>query len=99
MLDGYLDKMIKSNHTGRFMNCKAVLAVTAIMMASISLVNAQEGFLFRFDKPNSARPWQTVNDGVMGGRSDGRFGGQITHGKNWIDSRDRYFNTPIHPSL
>lgn len=55
------------------MNCKAVLAVTAIMMASISLGNAQDGFLFRFDKPNSARPWQTVNDGVMGGRSDGRF--------------------------
>jgi len=29
--------------------------------------------LFKFDKPEAAKPWQTVNDGVMGGRSDGRF--------------------------
>ena len=29
--------------------------------------------LFKFDDPNSGRPWQTVNDGVMGGRSEGRF--------------------------
>ncbi|MCA9073366.1 MAG: CIA30 family protein [Planctomycetaceae bacterium] len=27
--------------------------------------------LFTFDK--DAKPWQTVNDGVMGGRSRGRF--------------------------
>ncbi len=29
--------------------------------------------LFAFDQPESAKAWQTVNDGVMGGRSDGRF--------------------------
>ena len=29
--------------------------------------------LFKFDDPNAAKPWQTVNDGVMGGRSNGRF--------------------------
>lgn len=29
--------------------------------------------LFSFDKPDSAKQWQVVNDGVMGGRSDGRF--------------------------
>ena len=29
--------------------------------------------LFSFNDPESTRQWQTVNDGVMGGRSDGRF--------------------------
>ena len=29
--------------------------------------------LFTFAKPNTAAQWQTVNDGVMGGRSEGRF--------------------------
>jgi monofunctional biosynthetic peptidoglycan transglycosylase len=29
--------------------------------------------LFRFDKADASQQWQTVNDGVMGGRSDGRF--------------------------
>src|SRR6056297_2416873 len=29
--------------------------------------------LFSFDKRETARSWQTVNDGVMGGRSVGRF--------------------------
>jgi NADH dehydrogenase [ubiquinone] 1 alpha subcomplex assembly factor 1 len=29
--------------------------------------------LFAFDSPDVAKQWQTVNDGVMGGRSDGRF--------------------------
>ncbi len=55
------------------MNRKAVLAVTLFAMANLSLVKAQDRFLFRFDKPDSAKPWQTVNDGVMGGRSEGRF--------------------------
>ncbi len=29
--------------------------------------------LFTFDEPEAAAQWQTVNDGVMGGRSEGRF--------------------------
>lgn len=29
--------------------------------------------LVDFQNPDAARQWQTVNDGVMGGRSDGRF--------------------------
>lgn len=29
--------------------------------------------LFAFDQSDAAKQWQTVNDGVMGGRSDGRF--------------------------
>ena len=29
--------------------------------------------LFSFDNSDATAPWQTTNDGVMGGRSDGRF--------------------------
>ena len=29
--------------------------------------------LFAFDKAEAASQWQTINDGVMGGRSDGRY--------------------------
>ena len=34
---------------------------------------AEDRVLFKFDNPEAAKAWQTVNDGVMGGRSDGRF--------------------------
>ena len=34
---------------------------------------AEDRILFKFDDPEAAKPWQTVNDGVMGGRSVGRF--------------------------
>lgn len=43
------------------------------VMAAFSGAAAEERILFRFDKLDSAKPWQTVNDGVMGGRSVGRF--------------------------
>lgn len=42
-------------------------------MASSVVAEAKERVLFSFDKPDSAKPWQTVNDGVMGGRSVDRF--------------------------
>ena len=29
--------------------------------------------LFNFDNADAAKQWQSVNDGVMGGRSDGEF--------------------------
>jgi NADH dehydrogenase [ubiquinone] 1 alpha subcomplex assembly factor 1 len=34
---------------------------------------AEDRVLFKFDDAEAAKTWQTVNDGVMGGRSDGRF--------------------------
>jgi NADH dehydrogenase [ubiquinone] 1 alpha subcomplex assembly factor 1 len=34
---------------------------------------AEDRLLFSFDTPEAAQGWQAVNDGVMGGRSDGRF--------------------------
>jgi transforming growth factor-beta-induced protein len=36
--------------------------------------------LFSFDNSDAAAQWQTTNDGVMGGRSDGRF--RINEGRN-----------------
>lgn len=48
-----------------------LIAVEATAQADQSDVNGRT--LFRFDQPDSAQAWQTVNDGVMGGRSVGRF--------------------------
>ena len=49
------------------------LAAMLFLMATVSVAEAEQRFLFRFDQPESAKQWQSVNDGVMGGRSDGRF--------------------------
>lgn len=38
-----------------------------------SLALGDDRILFQFDQGNAANAWQTVNDGVMGGRSSGRF--------------------------
>ncbi|QDV45863.1 Carboxylesterase [Stieleria neptunia] len=38
-----------------------------------SSVIAEDRVLFKFNDADAAMAWQTVNDGVMGGRSDGRF--------------------------
>ena len=38
-----------------------------------STLLAEERVLFEFAKPAASRDWQSVNDGVMGGISDGRF--------------------------
>ena len=45
-------------------------------------VLAEDRVLFRFDDADTAKAWQTVNDGVMGGRSDGRF--KINDDKNMV---------------
>jgi NADH dehydrogenase [ubiquinone] 1 alpha subcomplex assembly factor 1 len=46
----------------------AFLSVNAVTDSTPAARN-----LFSFNNPEAAREWQTVNDGVMGGRSDGRF--------------------------
>ena len=48
------------------------------LIATVSV--AEERILFSFDQPESPNPWQTVNDGVMGGLSQGRF--KINDDKN-----------------
>ena len=37
------------------------------------LADDKDRVLFSFDKDEAAKAWTTVNDGVMGGRSVGRF--------------------------
>jgi len=37
------------------------------------IAGAEDRTLFKSENAEDAKPWQTVNDGVMGGRSDGRF--------------------------
>ena len=56
------------------MKRKTLLAVLSIVLMSTPLMaNNTDSVLFSFDKAEVAKQWQTVNDGVMGGRSDGRF--------------------------
>ncbi|MGY8771658.1 MAG: CIA30 family protein [Pirellulales bacterium] len=56
------------------------LLLLFILTVSPSLADEKDRMLFKFDKPEAAKPWQSVNDGVMGGRSDGRF--KINKDKN-----------------
>ncbi|WP_246151986.1 CIA30 family protein [Rubripirellula reticaptiva] len=55
------------------MNRTTIFAAMLFVIAAVSVAEAEERVLFGFDQPESAKAWQTVNDGVMGGRSDGRF--------------------------
>lgn len=51
-----------------------LLTVLLFGMTKASMAADDEGrILFDFAKPDAAQAWQPVNDGVMGGVSDGRF--------------------------
>ncbi|MDX2036181.1 MAG: CIA30 family protein [Isosphaeraceae bacterium] len=52
-----------------------VLVLIVVAWGALSGGAAAEGerMLFDFSKPESAKSWQPVNDGVMGGVSQGRF--------------------------
>lgn len=52
---------------------RTVQFATIVLLAFANVTNAQDRILFSFDVPGSAKPWQIVNDGVMGGRSSGTF--------------------------
>ncbi len=56
----------------QFMNLRSTVGLLLLVFLS-SATQAEQRVLFRFDQPQSAQPWRTVNDGVMGGRSVGRF--------------------------
>lgn len=53
--------------------------LTTILLSAFMSVNAVVDSaptvrtMFSFNNPDSVRQWNAVNDGVMGGRSDGRF--------------------------
>lgn len=50
-----------------------VVSALAAMMGVPSMAQAPQVPLFAFASPDAAARWQAVNDGVMGGVSDGRF--------------------------
>jgi NADH dehydrogenase [ubiquinone] 1 alpha subcomplex assembly factor 1 len=53
------------------MKCKTIMSLVVVVM--VSPLMAEDRVLFEFATPTASGDWQTVNDGVMGGRSDGRF--------------------------
>lgn len=55
------------------MKRNAILALAGALIISPALAADGNRTLFTFEEPDAANRWQTVNDGVMGGRSDGRF--------------------------
>ena len=55
------------------MNRKPLCLFAFVLISAGTVAEAQDRVLFKFDKAEDARAWQTVNDGVMGGRSNGRF--------------------------
>jgi NADH dehydrogenase [ubiquinone] 1 alpha subcomplex assembly factor 1 len=44
-----------------------------ILMGSLVMADDKPRVLFNFTSPDAAKEWQTVNDGVMGGVSEGTF--------------------------
>ena len=58
------------------MNTQKSLWAVALWSCGFSgMLGAEEPirYLYQFDKPEATADWKTVNDGVMGGISDGRF--------------------------
>jgi len=53
------------------MKCQAAAFLMAFALAAVAA--AAERSLFSFDPPTAGSGWQTVDDGVMGGRSVGRL--------------------------
>ena len=50
-----------------------MMGCMALLMGSLVMADDTPKVLFDFTGADAAKPWQTVNDGVMGGRSDGQF--------------------------
>ncbi len=55
------------------MIAKALTFLVVILMGSFAMAEEEPRVLFDFAKPESAEEWTTVNDGVMGGVSEGEF--------------------------
>lgn len=53
---------------------RAIVVLTLIVLMNVSsMAQAPLAALFEFASPDANAQWQAVNDGVMGGVSDGRF--------------------------
>ena len=55
------------------MKYKLLVLLAFLLTVSPLMADEKDRMLFSFDKAEAAKSWQTVNDGVMGGRSVGRF--------------------------
>ena len=64
---------------GKIMIDKAVAFTFLILTGSFVMAAEMRQLLFDFSGADSAKEWQTINDGVMGGVSDGKF--KITNEK------------------
>lgn len=62
--------------------CNYLLTALLLSTGNSSMLLDKYQSLFDFDSPDAAGEWQTVNDGVMGGLSDGRF--RITQAKTML---------------
>ena len=55
------------------MLCKPLVLIMFLLTVSPLTVGKKDRTLFSFDMAEAAKSWQTVNDGVMGGRPVGFF--------------------------
>lgn len=55
------------------MMLRTVLILLSLVGSTLAADEDGGRVLFNFDDADAAKQWQSVNDGVMGGRSDGRF--------------------------
>jgi len=55
------------------MTLRTMLMFLLIGGSTLAADDDKPRMLFQFDTADAAKQWNTVNDGVMGGRSDGRF--------------------------
>ncbi len=51
----------------------SLVMIFGFLIGEALMAADKDQILFDFSEPDSAREWQAVNDGVMGGISDGRF--------------------------
>ena len=69
--------MLKENwrlvELGKTMIHKILLFALLLLMGSLVMADETLKVLFDFTGADAAKEWQTVNDGVMGGVSDGKF--------------------------
>ena len=52
---------------------RVVFAITLLAQLTAAAPQPKKQILFDFSAAEASKQWQAVNDGVMGGRSDGRF--------------------------
>ena len=65
---------------------KSMLSFLLLGASALTADGGKGRILFNFDDSKASKPWQTVNDGVMGGRSVGVVANQPTMLAGCLDS-------------